>query len=119
MTEPDQSITEEMIKQQNLAKSGWEAVSGKGAEWQQAVLRKELSMEDAITLAVGQLQGAAYVLRMFLQHAQPREVALSIAQEVASAVRDDLLQAVTKGQPNAEQRNQDEHSTEDGTQAVS
>jgi len=119
MTEPKESITEEMVKQQNLAKSGWEAVSGKGAEWQQAVLRKELSMEDAITLAVGQLQGATYVLKMFLQHAQPREVALGIAQEVASAVRDDLLQAVTKGQPDAEQRNQDDNSTTNDTQEVS
>lgn len=42
--QPAEHITEEMVRQQNLTKSGWEAVTGKGAEWQQAVLKNELSM---------------------------------------------------------------------------
>lgn len=120
MTDPqDQPTIEEMVRQQNLIKSGWKAVTGKGAEWQQAVLKQELSMQDAITLAIGQMQGASYVLRMFLQHAQPKEVALDIAQEVASAVRDDLLQAVTKGHNDEEQRNQDGNTTENNQEEVS
>lgn len=117
--QPAEHITEEMVRQQNLTKSGWEAVTGKGAEWQQAVLKNELSMQDAITLAIGQMQAASYVLKMFLQHAQPKEVALDIAQEVASAVRDDLLQAVTKGHNDEEQRNQDDNTTENNKEEVS
>src|SRR5690606_17266096 len=82
MTTQENRITDEdRIKADNLARSGWEAASGKGAEWQQAVLKEDLSMEDAITLAIGQLQAACYVLKMFLVHAQPKELVLQIAKE--------------------------------------
>lgn len=94
---------DELTRQQNLAKLGWEAVTGKGVEWRQAVLNEELTIKDAVTLAIGQLQAASHVLKMFLQHTQPRAIAVDIAQEVASAVRDDLF--AVKGHNNEEQRN--------------
>lgn len=120
-TTTDDVTDQEIAEHDRLMRLGWEAVSGKGAQWAQQVAKKELTIQEAITLATGQLQGACYVLKMFLRSVSPEQAKNDIAEEIASSAFTDIMSVQTfeeRKQQNAEQRDKDEDTAKTDEEEV-